>query len=123
MRFKLDENLPPDASTLLNNSGHDALTIRDQRLQGRPDTQIAAVCQEERRTLITLDLDFADIRAYPPSQYFGLIVMRLSSQSRMHVLRVLQGLLPILKRETIEGRLWIVGDSAVRIHGEEDNAS
>jgi len=93
VRFKLDENLPPDASTLLNNSGHDALTIWDQRLQGRP------------------------------SQYFGLIVMRLSSQSRMHVLRVLQGLLPILKREPIEGRLWIVGDSAVRIHGEEDNAS
>lgn len=123
MRFKLDENLPPDASTLLNNSGHDALTIWDQRLQGLPDAQIAAVCQVERRTLITLDLDFADIRAYPPSQYFGLIVMRLSSQSRMHVLRVLQGLLPILKREPIEGRLWIVGDSAVRIHGEEDNAS
>ncbi|MBS0167289.1 DUF5615 family PIN-like protein [Nitrospira sp. CMX1] len=34
MRFKLDENLPPDASTLLSNSGHDALTIWDQGLQG-----------------------------------------------------------------------------------------
>ncbi|OYT19486.1 MAG: hypothetical protein CCU26_11150 [Nitrospira sp. UW-LDO-01] len=123
MRFKLDENLPPDASTLLSNSGHDALTIWDQGLQGRPDAKIAEVCQEEQRTLITLDLDFADIRAYPPNQYSGLIVMRLSSQSRTHVLRVLQGLLPILKRETIEGRLWIVGDSAVRIHGEEDTAS
>ncbi len=100
MRFKLGEHLPPDASTLLNNSGHDTLTIWDQELQDRPDAQIAAVCQEDR-----------------------LIVMRLSSQSRMHVLRVLQGLLPILKRERIEGRLWIAGDSAVRIHGEEDNAS
>jgi len=123
VRFKLDENLPPDASTLLSNSGHDALTIWDQGLQGRSDAQIASVCQEERRTLITLDLDFADIRAYPPNQYSGLIVMRLSSQSRTHVLRILQGLLPILTRETIEGRLWIVGDSAVRIHGEEDTAS
>ena len=123
MRFKLDENLPPESSTLLQNNGYDALTVWDQSLQGRPDAKIASVCQEERRALITLDLDFADIRAYPPNQYSGLIVMRLSSQSRTHVLRVLQGLLPIIKRETIEGRLWIVGDSAVRIHGEEDDAS
>jgi predicted nuclease of predicted toxin-antitoxin system len=79
VRFKLDENLPPDASTLLSNSGHDALTIWDQGLQGRPDAQIAEVCQEEQRTLITLDLDFADIRAYPPNQYSRLIVMRLTS--------------------------------------------
>ena len=123
MRFKLDENLPPEASTFLNNTGHDALTVWDQGLQGRPDSQIASVCQEERRTLITLDLDFADIRSYPPKQYSGLIVMRLSSQYRGHVIRVLRGLLPILRDETVEGRLWIVSDSVVRIHEEENDAS
>jgi predicted nuclease of predicted toxin-antitoxin system len=122
VRFKIDENLPPEASILLRKSGHDSLTVWDQGLQGRPDTHIATVCQEERRILITLDLDFADIRTYPPNQYCGLIVMRLSNQSRTHVLRILQGLLPILKHETVEGRLWIVGDTAVRIHGEKEEA-
>jgi len=120
VRFKIDENLPPDAAALLQKSGHDALTVWDQGLQGRPDLPIASVCQEEQRIFITLDLDFADIRADPPDQYSGLIVMRLSDQSRAHVLRTLQGLLPVLKYETIEGRLWIVDENAVRIHGGEE---
>jgi predicted nuclease of predicted toxin-antitoxin system len=121
VRFKIDENLPPEASTLLQNSGHDALTVWEQRLQGRPDLTIARVCQEEQRIFITLDLDFADIRTYPPNQYSGLIVMRLNSQSRTSVLRALQGLLPILEKERIDGHLWIVDETTVRIHGEGEN--
>lgn len=120
MRFKIDENLPPEASTLLRNHGHDACTVWDQGLQGQPDVSIAAICQKENRTFITLDLDFADIRTYPPDQYSGLIVMRLSSQSRTHVLQVLQNLISILSQESIEGRLWIVDETAVRIHGGAD---
>ena len=119
MRFKIDENLPPESSAILRNDGHDALTVWDQGLQGQPDTQIVSVCQEERRTLITLDLDFADIRAYPPDQFAGLIVMRLNSQNRTAVLRALRRLLPVLGKERIEGRLWIVTETTIRIHGEE----
>lgn len=104
---------------MLRDDGYDALTVWDQGLQGRPDIQIASVCREEQRTLITLDLDFADIRTFPPHQYAGLIVMRLNNQSRIAVLRVLRRLLPILRKERIEGRLWIVDESTVRIHGEE----
>ena len=120
MRFKLDENLPPESSTILQTHGHEALTVWDQKLQGVSDAHLAAVCREERRALITLDLDFADIRAYPPDQFAGLIVMRLNSQSRTHVLRILQELLPLLDKEQIEGRLWIVDEAAVRIHGEKE---
>ena len=119
MRFKIDENLPPESSAMLRDDGYDALTVWDQGLQGRSDIQIASVCREEQRTLITLDLDFADIRTFPPHQYAGLIVMRLNNQSRIAVLRVLRRLLPILRKERIEGRLWIVDESTVRIHGEE----
>ncbi len=117
MRFKIDENLPPESSAFLQNSGHDALTVWDQKLQGQLDLTIARVCQEEQRIFITLDLDFADIRTYPPDQYSGLIVMRLNSQSRTSVLRALQGLLPILEKERIDGHLWIVDETTVRIHG------
>lgn len=119
MLFKIDENLPPEASTILKNDGHDALTVWDQGLQGRSDTHIASVCREERRTLITLDLDFADIRTFPPVQFAGLIVMRLNNQSRTAVLKALRRLLPIFDKERIDGRLWIVDETTVRIHGEE----
>ena len=45
-------------------------------LDGAPDSYISIVCRREKRALITLDTDFADIRAYPPQDFSGLIVLR-----------------------------------------------
>ena len=65
LKFKVDENLPTEAAELLTGAGHDAVTVRDQRMAGQPDANVATVCQREDRVVVTLDLDFADIRAYP----------------------------------------------------------
>lgn len=62
MKFKVDENLPIEVAELLQESGHDAVTVLDQHMGGQEDTTLAAVCLREGRTIITLDLDFADIR-------------------------------------------------------------
>lgn len=66
MMFKIDENLPVEAAEILRQAGYDASTVVEQRLGGKPDSDIASVCQQEGRALITLDTDFGDIRAYPP---------------------------------------------------------
>jgi len=120
MRFKIDENLPPELTGLLRELGHEALTVGDQGLRGRPDSDVAEVCRAEGRVLITLDLGFADIRAHPPEHCAGLMVLRVSSQSRRHVLAVFERLLPRLVRERLAGRLWIIEDATVRIRGEPD---
>jgi len=86
MRFKLDENLHPDAAEYLRQHGHDALTVADQGLRGHDDNDIAEVCRREQRALVTLDLDFSDVRIYPPADYSGLLVLRLVDQSRPAVL-------------------------------------
>lgn len=62
MQFKIDESLHSDAADLLRKYGHDALTIYEQGLRGEPETNIASVCQQAGRALVTLDLDFSDIR-------------------------------------------------------------
>jgi predicted nuclease of predicted toxin-antitoxin system len=76
--FKTDENLPFEAATALRTHGLDVATVLDQGLGGHPDADIAAVCRSERRALITLDTDFANIDAYPPGDYPGLVVLRLA---------------------------------------------
>lgn len=63
MRFKVDENLPIDVGDLLGSAGHDALTVFDQKLIGEDDRCVLDICQAEERTLITLDLDFSDVRS------------------------------------------------------------
>jgi predicted nuclease of predicted toxin-antitoxin system len=67
MKFKLDENLPIEASIMLREAGHDSLTVLDQKMGGKTDNEIIQICSQEHRALITLDLDFADIKTYPPS--------------------------------------------------------
>lgn len=58
-KFKIDENLPVEAAEILRQAGYDALTVYDENLVGKEDRQIASVCQLEKRSLITLDTDFA----------------------------------------------------------------
>lgn len=66
-----------------------------------------------------MDLDFSDIRMYPPADYPGLIVMRLRSKGRASVRIVLTQVLNHLETEPIAGRLWIVDEQRIRIHRVE----
>lgn len=115
MRFKLDENIPGDAVSLLREAGHDAVSVLDQELGGAPDDRIAAVCRSEDRALVTLDVDFANIRAYPPSEAPGIIVIRLAHQKRVHGLRAFQFLVDFLRSNAPQRTLWIVEETRVRI--------
>jgi predicted nuclease of predicted toxin-antitoxin system len=116
-KFKVDENLPTEAAELFTRAGHDAVTVGDQRMAGQPDSNLATVCQREGRAVVTLDLDFADIRTYPPVEYAGIVVLRLARLDKARVLSVLQRLLSVLEMEPLAGKLWIVEEAAVRVRG------
>jgi len=115
MRFKTDENLPVEATEAFCAAGHDALSVREQGLGGRPDPQVVAVCLEENRVLVTLDADFADIRAYPPSRSPGLIVLRIANQSRGLVVTYVRRLIAALRDSDCSGQLWIVEPQRIRV--------
>ena len=115
MKVKVDENLPREAADLFRQAGYDAVTVGEEGLCGRPDAVIATVVRHEDRVLVTLDLDFSDIRAYPPEQFAGLVVLRLNHQDKTHVLEVMTRLLPVFSHEEPTGHLWIVEETKVRI--------
>src|SRR3954451_25267562 len=108
MKFKTDENMPAEAAELLRAAGHDAMSVVDQALRGSDDSRIAKVCRRERRVLVTLDVDFADLRSYPPEEFAGLIVLRLKNQDRDSILEALSRVLRLVGAEPVEGCLWIV---------------
>jgi predicted nuclease of predicted toxin-antitoxin system len=117
MRAKLDENLPIEAAELLRAAGWECDTVHDEGLAGRDDPDLAAACQAGARVLFTLDIDFADIRAYPPAEYVGIVVLRPAEPSRRQALELITRALPVLSAEWIEHRLWIVEPARVRIRG------
>ncbi len=117
LKFKVDENLPVEVANLLIAAGYDASTVGQQRLSGATDPVVASVCQQESRAVVTLDVDFSDIRVYPPADYSGLIVMRLSRMDKDRLLGAVGRLIPLLVVEPLVGMLWIVDEVSVRIRG------
>jgi len=80
MRFKLDENLGRRGRDLLTAAGHDVATVFDQNLNQAPDSEIIEVCRQERRCLVTLDLDFGNPLRFKPADYCGIAVFRLPAR-------------------------------------------
>jgi predicted nuclease of predicted toxin-antitoxin system len=115
--FKVDENLPLETTGLLQTSGHKADSVDDEGLAGTPDVALAAHVQREGRALVTLDLDFSDVRAYPPHEYAGIIVLRTKRQDKKTVLSLVKRFIPLLATEPLAGHLWIVERDRVRIRG------
>ncbi len=66
MRVKLDENLSRHLKPAIAALGHDAVTVGDEGLLGEPDTAVGRAARSEGRMLLTLDVEFGDLRKYPP---------------------------------------------------------
>jgi len=121
MKFKVDENLPAEVAEILAQHGHDASTVLDEKVGGGQDQDLAAISQRERRAIITVDTDFADIRSHPPAQFPGVIVFRLRRQDKHHVLSLCTRLVKVLSKEKLAGQLWIVEEERIRIRSEESS--
>ena len=115
MRIKLDENLPVQIKCLFVESGHNTDTVVEEGLGGAPDARVAAACIGDERVLVTLDLDFSDIRTYirlrnaPVSSCSGFLAARDA------LLEVPAGLIERMEESFAKGQLWIVEDTRVRI--------
>jgi predicted nuclease of predicted toxin-antitoxin system len=112
--FKIDENLPAECATLLRDAGFGADTVAEEALARADDAVIARSAQVEGRALITLDLDFANIQAYPPSTHPGIIVLRLKRQDKHAVLGLTLRIISALKTRLPAGDLWIVEPDRIR---------
>lgn len=116
MRFLVDSSLPRSAAVLLRQIGHDAVDARDVGMHSAADEVIAVHAQRNQQAPITRDLDFADIRNYPPAGYAGIVVLKLPDDAT--AAQVVKLLETLVRREDwlarLPGRLAIVESWRVR---------
>ena len=86
MKVKLDENLPRQIAVELRARAHDVETVGEEGLTGRADADVWQAAQSEGRLLITQDLDFSDTRKFQPGTHHGIVLIRLQSPSRQHLI-------------------------------------
>jgi predicted nuclease of predicted toxin-antitoxin system len=114
LKFKIDENLPAEFAAILVGVGFEAATAADESLSGAPDFSLLDRCRAETRVLITLDLDFANVQAHPVGTHAGIIVFRSKTQDKLTLISLLNRIVPVLKRRSPEGQLWIVQPDRIR---------
>jgi predicted nuclease of predicted toxin-antitoxin system len=94
-----------------------AFDVRDIGFRGAKDFDIASYAQREGLCIVTGDFDFSDVRNYPPTEYAGLVILKLHRTATAST--ILQLLESFLRREDLvadlPGRLAIVEAGRVRI--------
>ena len=85
MNIKLDENLSRHLKDQLLPLGHNVSTAFEEGLLGKVDVDVSAAAKCEDRMVFTLDLDFADLRKFPPGSHPGIILFRPRSMGPMAV--------------------------------------
>ena len=62
MKFLLDENVPLSIKKIINDLGHEAITLRDVNKLGMRNGEVAKLSIIKNVTIITLDSDFLSIK-------------------------------------------------------------
>ena len=118
MKFKVDENLPTEYAPILREAGFEADTVSDEKLSGAGDSVLSERCRAEDRVLMTLDLDFANVQAYPPKSHPGIVVFRSKFQVKPTLVALLKRLVPALLQSSPKHQLWIVEPDRIRYREE-----
>jgi predicted nuclease of predicted toxin-antitoxin system len=120
MRLKLDENLSRHLKDQLIALGHDTLTASDEGLLARADTDVAGAAKAEQRMLFTLDLDFSDLRRYPPGHHPGIVLFRPGAYGILGVSRFVLEHTRELNLDELVGCLVVASPGRVRVQRPND---
>lgn len=115
MDIKVDECLPVEVAELLAEKGYHVETVKGEGLIGSHDDIIWKTIQNEKRFLITLDLDFSDIRRYSPGTHPGILLLRLSKEGKNRILSYVRILISEFNLSEWSGCLVVATDHKVRV--------
>jgi len=112
---KLDENLSRQTLRVLRDAGYDAEGVHDEGLSGASDPSVWEHACAEGRLLITLDLDFSDVRQFPPGSHPGILLIRGHDNSSRGVTTVLERVLAEGPLDDLSGCLVVADQRQTRV--------
>jgi predicted nuclease of predicted toxin-antitoxin system len=115
VKFKLDENIPRAVARMLHLMGYDVHDVHVEGLAGSDDGTLITRASTEDRVFVTMDLDFSDVRAYRPSEYSGILIVRSRRHGKNDCMALMEKALPVISRHEMRGSLVIVEDDKLRI--------
>lgn len=115
LKLLTDENVFPSTVEILRSHHFDVTDIKELGLIGIGDREIMDLAKRERRIVVSLDLHFANIFLFPPSECPGIIVLRIKPAVPAKVDRAIERFLQRMDPEKIKNALVIVSEDKFRI--------
>ena len=113
--FLADECVFIQTVRLLKEWGFQVIRVQDLGMIGAPDSEVFKKAISLKVPLLTNDKGFADLRRYPLSDHYGVIVLKMSPKLE-HISSVHNMLKLMLSKERVfENRLFIVDANKYRI--------
>ncbi len=77
LRFFADHCVPNSVIQVLRDASHEVHILKEHIPRNSDDPAVIAKIQELDAILVSLNGDFADIVAYPPANYKGIIALQV----------------------------------------------
>jgi predicted nuclease of predicted toxin-antitoxin system len=114
MQWLLDMGVSGRVAEWLRQQGHEAVHLRDLQLQRLSDDLIFEKASQEKRIVLTFDLDFGDIAAHS-SLDVCVIVFRLRNARATNVIARLQKILTDHSADLTTNCILAVEETRVRV--------
>ena len=118
LRIFSDQCVPAEITETLRRHGHHVTLLREVLPIRSLDPVVIAKAQELGAILLSLNGDFADIVAYPPGNFLGIVGIQLHNHPEI-IPQLMERLLAFLDahpaQEFYHGKLFLVEVHRVRI--------
>ncbi len=119
LAFFLDHCVPASVGRCFRDAGYTVFQLADYLPVDSPDRAVIAKAQDLDAILVSLNGDFADIVAYPPGRYVGIVALHIRNHPEV-LPTLLSRLITFFEvnddRDTHRGRLIVAEPHRIRIH-------
>jgi predicted nuclease of predicted toxin-antitoxin system len=115
MRFLADMGISLKTVQYLKNRGHDIVHLRDEGLQRLSDDKIVLKAENEKRIILTCDLDFGTIMAFSGDIFPSIIIFRLSDFRPENINKHIDKILLESSKILEKGAVLSVNDTTYRV--------